>query len=140
MAQTQFIAPVESAQGKIFGKDSKFVTRTTFGKVHSYTYNNPPKFWSKAQVAYRQRFAIQNHFAHLLRRDPELEAAFHQSFTRQLCLKKHYNRLDNYVSSVVRQAFLDHPELLTLAEQIYSAPDPTLELQAVTTFRSDFLD
>lgn len=75
MSKTTYQDPIQSASGKMFGKQSNISQRKLFGIYEStYCYRNKPDHWSDAQTLHRQKMGAASLYAKLLLQDPDFAA------------------------------------------------------------------
>ena len=87
MSQTTYQDPIQSASGKIFGKQSNISQRKLFGIYEStYCYRNKSDHWSDAQTLHRHKMGAASLYAKLLLQDPDFAAqttAYHLDLNRR---------------------------------------------------------
>ena len=75
MSKIRYQNPIQSASGKMFGKNSGVSQRKLFGVYDStYCYKNKPDHWSDAQTLHRQKMGAASLFAKLLLQDTDFAA------------------------------------------------------------------
>ena len=75
MSKTKYQDPIQSATGKMFGRNSNISQRKLFGMYEStYCYQNKPDHWSAAQTLHRQKMGTASLYAKLLLQDSDFAA------------------------------------------------------------------
>lgn len=104
MSKTTYQDPIQSASGKIFGKQSNISQRKLFGIYEStYCYQNKPDHWSDAQTLHRQKMGTASLYAKLLLQDPDF-AAQATAYRLDLSRRAMYPRsaADKHIKSYLR--------------------------------------